>query len=846
MGPTPTMFIDPIIARYKARVGTHGTCDPVAEGFEAAAMAQLSGKVKVGSSLVEGLPPWALKDTARGGFLTGEALSKLNEGESNHYWTTSAGMKQLLELFHSRKYNLRYPEYGYLMMVAVLTSKGRNSEANALRSTLEPYMEVIRFFPDTIESPLKVDGLTVFRTSAGEAVDTLKSKARARLADPKLFNNIAVWTRWLDLRKRLCDFWGTTVDSRSGYPGQVFPPGWRNTATAINKDYHTALKKCSGNGRYDWLAKGNTSKRNSTAWMHEALVVALGGKDTGAVSSCGKAIIQVRSTSSEFGLHLGRVKMGLDAWNHPEHGKCSRLFKHRETLPESFFAPPGKEELALAARLEEFDQCNGLTPQDFKDLGPVASHLQSGIECCRRGTLVELVNCGGISSIEVLAGLADQITAALIASSLNEPERYFETLTRLAFGRRQGILLTDLSAQIRFEKILTAPIIAKWHLGGPTDEGCNQIFGTLQRICRTMVTMFPATPVPNAALSTLRDLCGQSGLLKKDDFDPPHCMMWSPERREKLPQVAWIDELAPDIFQGKLTAKFMCGALWALRQDELELYYEYYGITPTTVLACLTGPNADLVQVCTDTHPILKEEVAEKLLARDAWLRAHPKIDSRTIDPKKVPHGSIPYSRVVFPQKEYTHYYSGGVPTTYKSKDREEYQRISPCLTYGAGGEPQAPQGTTGYNGMVLEQLGIITTHNLATTMHLADLGGEDIKDSIRTCWKQIRTLVENGSILEPDSHLKVCKNVAYAWRQLIVFASLVADAVGRPAVAALIASLAADLSDEKAEHRMLQLHFLTPLHNLLVGAPRAAPPIYGWTLNTVHNIMLYSSLKKE
>lgn len=92
----------------------------------------------------------------------------------------------------------------------------------------------------------------------------------------------------------------------------------------------------------------------------------------------------------------------------------------------------------------------------------------------------------------------------------------------------------------------------------------------------------------------------------------------------------------------------------------------------------------------------------------------------------------------------------------------------------------RTPQWSVAYNGVVLEQAQILTTHNLATLFVGLDLGeqlSDDLIDMCRKCFAWICG-EQQKTLHDWHAELIMLKNTAYAWRQMIFYLALLDDTV--------------------------------------------------------------------
>lgn len=127
----------------------------------------------------------------------------------------------------------------------------------------------------------------------------------------------------------------------------------------------------------------------------------------------------------------------------------------------------------------------------------------------------------------------------------------------------------------------------------------------------------------------------------------------------------------------------------------------------------------------------------------------------------------------------YARYY--GVPyqriATMRAEGRQHERCTCPDLALlcnELAGATSASRGSPAVNGTVIEQQQIITTHNLAvlfTTLGLGDQLRAELPDLSRSCYASILDRLErmpSGWV----QRLRVVKQAAYAWRQMLFFLS--------------------------------------------------------------------------
>ena len=171
---------------------------------------------------------------------------------------------------------------------------------------------------------------------------------------------------------------------------------------------------------------------------------------------------------------------------------------------------------------------------------------------------------------------------------------------------------------------------------------------------------------------------------------------------------------------------------------------------------------------------------------------------------------------------------------------REDYndREFSADATRLAGFRDKRRYRSPAENGRIIEMAQILTTHNLVQLVHALGDGGlgmtvADWRAAAEQTWRWICT-----SLLRmPDdyhSRLLVCKNSAFAWRQLVFYLSRCDADTSWEAVAYFRSTLKASddrkafyVSDEDVRSRLQEV-MLSPLEAALKGTPPRSP-LLGW-----------------
>ena len=129
-----------------------------------------------------------------------------------------------------------------------------------------------------------------------------------------------------------------------------------------------------------------------------------------------------------------------------------------------------------------------------------------------------------------------------------------------------------------------------------------------------------------------------------------------------------------------------------------------------------------------------------------------------------------------------------------REKRKSQADTLAPLCAARAG--VSAPQRSmrAAPNGMILEQQQILTTHNLAALFRAFDLAaalGARLDEMARGCFDFICRRL-GREMLAGDTQLATVKNAAYAWRQMLFFASML-PAARRAALLAWVRAYAGE-----------------------------------------------------
>ncbi len=175
----------------------------------------------------------------------------------------------------------------------------------------------------------------------------------------------------------------------------------------------------------------------------------------------------------------------------------------------------------------------------------------------------------------------------------------------------------------------------------------------------------------------------------------------------------------------------------------------------------------------------------------------------------------------------YATYY--GVNCSQSIDDPQTLMRL--CVTRAGFGDHDRFWSCTSKNGCIIEQMEILTTHNLAGLYEALKLG-EDLNglELSRRIWRWMLKTMESST------GLCSLKNLAYAWRQLIFFLSTCQHKTLQEAFVVELKTILSQTIDDDRSRRKILDGFIAPLENALHGIPPPRP-LYGWVSGDTHPI---------
>ena len=457
-------------------------------------------------------PVWATPRVLEGGFVSGELMAQLQDGDvRNEYYLTPEGLDKLDRLLKSKCYRIRVPEHGALLMVAWLLNNGQTEEAHAILKEIGPYFHRLRFYPEDtsrVDSAAPLDSL--FVRSVGEAINSIQKRLqmqaseyvpRFRMKNSQRKANLD----WLPLKWKLLSFWTETCNG-DGMPGECFPEGWGARALNLVCEFER-LKQRDAN------TNAGRARKSSTQEMTLCIQKCLGmTKDY---------------LSDHDKLCLKAILSGNEAKHSPLGS--SEFASFQEHIRNSIPADETPVLNNLINRLAEEDPNCGLSQESIEKISlNFPKNLGKIVNQTRTGTLEELIKVGMVPSSEAMAALVPLLMARTLNNNIPDQSlRHLGHALDNAFSARRSVLLLSLLSQVRFDELPWAKPLFCFREGKFFQENVKT---TMKLIVKTALEAFPQTVLPNKLRQSL------SSLAHSVDEDIPLC-----------------DELAADIFMGRFS-----------------------------------------------------------------------------------------------------------------------------------------------------------------------------------------------------------------------------------------------------------------------------------------------------
>lgn len=555
----------------------------------------VTGCLNVGSRRPSAYPEWVTLKVLDGGFTTGEPLATLSaEDRPNEYFLSGDGADRLAAMADSGRFRAEMTEHFALMAVVWLVRRGQVSEAEAILRQIRPYFGKLRFYPYEADTPVDVSPLVCVesvqdvRNSLEQTLKNITNITMGRIRKVVVYKRAI--TSWLPLKWQMLSLFAKTVkcehapayvtngsgkivatngkplegsgwkpqywaypafpcqeEQLCGQPFQCVPDNFQKDAQALQakvddlmeaervEGCRLAIENCRA-----WPYRHSVQPTQPCEYCEPPCMTYGAHKKKSLVTLlealrvCGED-----GPTALTGKQVGLCRSIIAGWN-TKHGLpgSERFERWWSTVVASI---PSSEEGVLGVlleRLSRFDGDRGLTMAEYTSLVSdcadkvVSRSLRKRIRRARVGTLKEHIDGGIVPSSEVLANLIPQISAeATSAGEHDQALRRLNYALRLAFRRRRSVLLLNLDRQVRLEDIPWSSAIVG--SGNRTDGAKGTALATLKLVVRETLIHFPHTILPNKLLQSLRELAKEAGL-----------------------SLGLTDELASDIFMGRLSRKF--------------------------------------------------------------------------------------------------------------------------------------------------------------------------------------------------------------------------------------------------------------------------------------------------
>lgn len=540
------------------------------------------GTIHVGSRTpVAGTPAWVTQEVAHGGFATGRyaAEGALREHETkrlatlrgapgssereklNLFFLSDAGQAELREALEQNRYAFELPEEAALLVATWLLDRGADEIALDLIATLRPLMHRLRFYPRITEHP-RVNRPGVHLTTVGAVADRL----RTTRASPRVVRMNATLGVWNPLYDDLVETWLSTVEgepptledhdgavrldeagravARGGWPGKVWPADWSERRDLFLARYEAAVRQHGASGRHH-SPKSNFQLLIRFVRRCPVDASSLSEPSLSTLRCALAAAIRKRGipgTAESSALRGEQARVAaLPLHHHIAHVIAERL----DVLPRD----EGLDSATRASEPVKEGEHPNVAPST-----PIPERFTRKAERALVAPLADLVERGVVSSSEVLAIVLPQISSRVAASTIEHATlRPLFAQTYTSFRRRRSVLLLNLEHQVTIDEL---PWVAALSAFRNHDSNAASIaLQTLRDTALLTFEHFPETIIPNPLLREFRMLARQAGS-----------------------EMAFVEEIAADIFMGTFTKKFSDASFIASRLLEGTLYGRYYDL----------------------------------------------------------------------------------------------------------------------------------------------------------------------------------------------------------------------------------------------------------------------------
>jgi len=512
------------------------------------------------------LPAWVALKVSWGGFTSGEAVSggeilpheqefaSKYDGEkknisvreqANLYCLSPSGQDELLQMLHSRLFEVNSTDELLIMCVAFLSAQDHINEAQQIINAITPLISQIRFFPKPSAFELEVSSFTE-RQTVKELLEYLDHYPQR----PRVVELIKAIDQKLPLKDQLYSLICKTCNS-DGYPyskALVNSPDfqeWQKNFSEIREK----VKEIFPNG----LTGKYTRSFLELFCPAEKYFSACGDQITGLEVVRARNLILERSKKFNTPLATRSDVLIKEQAAHIQIHKDLTDFllvlKHRLKKLNPSIGILAEQEKSLTQPITEAEAELYQVKPGIRL--PVRYH--EAIQNTRRGSWKELAELGIISSAEMLADIVEPVIAGVDVPFIHD--RYLQTLWfayKGAFHHRRSLILFNMESQVQFEEIPGALVLKNF-----VEVNSEKHDTPLVVIVNFYRHSFAHTQLPNKLIERLKEL---------------------------LPG-PWIKEIAADIFCHQFSLAWLQQAHLMASSRVGDVYYCYYGFTRESLLA---------------------------------------------------------------------------------------------------------------------------------------------------------------------------------------------------------------------------------------------------------------------
>lgn len=758
-----------------------------------------SGALQVGSrQAVKDVPVWVTPEVLAGGFASGKLLAALAAGDvPNASLLTEEGAQRLSKMLDTGCYRLKCAEHGALLVVVWLLRSGCVDEASALMAEIAPYFEKLRFYPDPAETPIEPNPLVSVCTVAEvrEQLAALVTQS-ANLESPSVrhqYANAAALGGWIPLKHRLLALFVRTLECEHTPKYESTPP--------------SQLGKCFKKGKLHLKGKSRVQVMHPDCPCHDAKLGC--GWPLQQFSSPGWRADAEAALREYEGLLAALPRSSRRVWNSRTHN-----YEVEEYVVElnSQHTEDGTSLHTLVTCLEacvasgagaeckcEDRACGHRRPKDLhkKFVGRLRDTL-AGWNSTR--------GLPGSPTFELyLAPIKDAIVAAQNAVPATD---FVPALDARLKGCVQERGLADPEAVLGDVELRGARRPVPDSLKERVRRAREGTLGDL--IARQLITSSEMLAALVPGLTAEATSVGfEDPVLRRLDyavrvaFRARHSLLlFNLEHQVTLGELPWAAAIR------RRCARDAAGRSGARRTLEL-IVKEALCSFPQTIL-----PNK-LLQSCRE-------------LAAAAEIKDLPLVDEIASDifeerfsPKFLAAARIA-ARALGERNLYAAYY--GLTAAYRRIEGEDMTADAfGALCYELAGVAPRRWGGAAANGQVIERQQLLTTQNLAVLTGTLGLELDWAALAAKTWAWLVAALSKAPAEYVP--RLRLRKDAAYAWRQLVYYVSRLPPAGQSTALTALVRVASAE-----SAHLHCLATFLLPLVQVVGGLGPAPVALFGWT----------------